>query len=320
VIQISAVSADAAAGTEFALTKKTADDYLSTLDLDWVVLRPSLVYAQGSFGGTSALRGLAGLPFITPLVGNGEQEFQPIHVRDLAKTIATCLENTALTRCTLDPVGPETVPMYMVIARLQQWLDLPPTRRIHLPVAMIRFAARIGDMLGRGVLRSTAIDQLLYGNTADAEVFAAKIGFRPRSMAEALRFSPSHVQDRWHARLYWLRPCLTLALALMWIGSGLVSLVNFHASVQLSRALGVPAGIAGFAVWVFALFDAMIGLAMIVAQPRFLGTLQLVLVAGYSIGFTFMLPGLWLDPIGPLLKNLPILAAIAVWMALRDER
>jgi uncharacterized protein YbjT (DUF2867 family) len=320
VVQISAISADVAAGTEYALTKKNADDYLRSLDLDWFVLRPSLVYAQGSFGGTSALRGLAGLPFITPLVGNGAQEFQPIHVRDLAKTIVICLESSTLTRCTLDPVGPEVVPMHIVVARLQQWLDLPPTRRIHLPIGMIKLAARIGDVLGRGILRSTAIDQLIYGNTSDAEVFAAQIGFMPRSMAAALRLSPSHVQDRWHARLYWLRPCLTLTLALMWIGSGLASLANFHASIQLARALGVPADLAYFAVWLFALLDIIIGAAVIVKQPRFLGALQLVLVAGYSVGFTFLLPGLWLDPIGPLLKNLPILAAIAVWIALRDEK
>ncbi|HIP80614.1 MAG TPA: NAD-dependent epimerase/dehydratase family protein [Kiloniellaceae bacterium] len=40
VIQISAISADAEAGTDYALSKKRADDHLKGLDLDWVVLRP----------------------------------------------------------------------------------------------------------------------------------------------------------------------------------------------------------------------------------------------------------------------------------------
>ena len=62
VVQISAVSADDAAGTEYARTKKAADDHLRSLNLDWTVLRPSLVYAQGSYGGTSVIRGIAGFP------------------------------------------------------------------------------------------------------------------------------------------------------------------------------------------------------------------------------------------------------------------
>jgi hypothetical protein len=33
-----------------------------------------------------------------------------------------------------------------------------------------------------------------------------------------------------------------------------------------------------------------------------------------------VMPNLWADGYGPLLKNLPILAAIAVWTALQDDR
>lgn len=320
VIQISAVSADAAAGTEYALTKKSADDHLRSLALDWTILRPSLVYAQGSFGGTSALRGLAGFPLITPLLGDGGQEFQPIHADDLAETVRRCLGNSELIRHTLDPVGPETLTMRDILARLRRWLDLPPARMVSIPMPMVRFAARIGDLFGRGPLRTTAIDQLAYGNTSDSQQFAALIGFRLRSMDEALRSSPSHVQDRWHARLYWLRPCLVLTLAAMWIGSGLISLANFQNAEALARAFGLPNALCGITVWLFALFDIAIGLGVILDRPRFLGTLQLALVAGYTAGFTATEPWLWLNPTGPLLKNLPVLAAIAVWMALRNEK
>ncbi len=320
VIQISAVSADAAAGTEYALTKKSADDYLRSLALDWIVLRPSLVYAQGSFGGTSALRGLAGLPFITPLAGDGAQVFQPIHVQDLAEAVRRCLESSELIRCTLDPVGPETLTMRDIVKMLRNWLDLPPARMVNTPMPIVRLAARIGDLLGRGPLRSSAIDQLVYGNISDSESFAAQIGFRPRSMCEALRCSPSHVQDRWHARLYWLRPCLTFALAPMWIGSGLISFANFKDSIGLARAFGLPGAFGAVTVWLFALFDFAMGLGMVLDRPRFLGGMQFVLVAGYTLGFTLMEPRLWLDPTGPLLKNMPVLAAIAVWTALRNEK
>jgi uncharacterized protein YbjT (DUF2867 family) len=322
VVQISAVSADIAAGTEYARSKKAADDYLRSLDLDWVVLRPSLVYAQGSYGGTSAIRGLAGLPFFIPLIGSGDQKFQPLHIDDLSETVARCLESRALAHQTLDPVGAETLSLREIIAQLRSWLDLPPARFIRVPPALVRVMAWFGDFLGSGPLRTTALTQMEYGNVSDSDAFARAIGFRPRSLGDALRQSPSHVQDRWHARLYSLRPALTACLVLLWLGSGIIGLfeppedwpamaARWDVSLGLTRALQ----------WFFCLLDLALGLAVASGRARrLLGIFQLALVASYTLGLTFLMPALWLDPFGPLLKNLPILAAIGVWSALQDDK
>ncbi len=309
VVQISAVSADPAAGTEYALSKKAADDHLRALDLDWVVLRPSLVYGPGSHGGTSTLRGLAGLPWLLPLIGDGGQPFQPIHVDDLAATVARCLTDPALARRTLDPVGPETLTLRQILEATRAWLDLPPARPVRIPTGVVRLIARAGDAVGRGPITTTALRQLDYGNVADPATFKAAIGFRPRSLAEAYRQAPSHVQDRWHARLYWLKPALTAALALLWLGSGAAGLLN------------PPPGAPPVPAVAFSLLDIAIGLALAAGRggPR-LGLAQGGLVAGYTLGIGAAQPALWLEPYGPLLKNLPILAAIAAWTALQDER
>ena len=37
---------------------------------------------------------------------------------------------------------------------------------------------------------------------------------------DALANEPAHVQDRWHARLYFLRPLLRLTLGLFWLCTG----------------------------------------------------------------------------------------------------
>src|SRR3546814_16013009 len=94
VIQISAISADAEAGTDYALSKKPADDHLQAPDLDWVVLRPSLVYGEGAYGGTAMLRALAAFPFVTPLVGDGCQVFCPLPFRALARPVTEFLPRT----------------------------------------------------------------------------------------------------------------------------------------------------------------------------------------------------------------------------------
>src|SRR5436190_2061702 len=106
-VLISAVSADAGAGTAYAATKLAAEERLRASALAWVVLRPSLVYAPGAYGGTALFRAMAALPFAIPLPGRGDGAFQPIAVEDVALAVSRGLETEALLGKTLDPVGPD---------------------------------------------------------------------------------------------------------------------------------------------------------------------------------------------------------------------
>lgn len=322
VIQISAVSADAAAGTEYASTKLAADRYLQTLDLDWVVLRPSLVYGQGSYGGTSLLRALAACPLITPLPGGGNQPFQPIHVEDLARTIREVLRNPQLRRVVLDPVGPETLSLKEIVGLLRCWLGFRPVPGLAIAEWLIGVAARWGDLVGSGPINSTAWRQLEYGNVSAPERFAQAIGFRPSALAQWLALRPASVQDRWHARLYLLRPLLRLTLALLWIASGLNTLSaapSYFAG--LMAPLGLEAAVSMHLAKAAALLDLVIGIAVFTRlHPRLIGWVQLSVVLFYTLGLTLLAPQLWLDPLGPLLKNVPILATIVVLQTIENDR
>ena len=47
---------------------------------------------------------------------------------------------------------------------------------------------------------------------------------------------------------------------------------------------------------------------------------QAAVVLGYTVAFSVLAPVLWLLPLGGLLKNLPVLALIALLYILEDER
>lgn len=324
VVQISAISADTEAGTEYALTKKRADDHLRSLPLDWTVLRPSLVYGDGSYGGTSALRGLAGLPLAVPLVGDGTMAFRPLHIEDLVETVARVLEGDCFARRTLEPVGPEIVTLREIVASYRAWLGLKPAVEIPIPLPIMKLAARLADMAGGGPLGSTSLRQLLAGNVGrePADVFSRAVGFGPRSLKEMLARRPAQTQDVWHARLYFLRPALRLALAFMWLGSaaaGLLTPVTSYAAVDAAlTTLGLPARALAVA---FSMLDLLIAAALLVRwNVRLLAVIQLIVVAGYTAVLTVLAPALWLDPFGALLKNVPILVAIGAWVVLEEER
>ena len=61
VIQVSALGADAGAASRFHLSKRAADDFLATLNLEWVIVQPAFVY--GLDGASSRMfRQIASLP------------------------------------------------------------------------------------------------------------------------------------------------------------------------------------------------------------------------------------------------------------------
>jgi nucleoside-diphosphate-sugar epimerase len=321
VIQISAVSAEPEADTAYAATKHAADVFLAGLDLDWVVLRPSLVYAAGAFGGTALFRALAVLPGIIPLIGDGEQPFQPIHIDDLTATILLLLRDNSINRLVIDPVGPERVTLRRVLVDLRSWLGLPPARIVAVPRPLIAVAARFGDLFG-GPVNTTALKQLDFGNAGSAEAFTAATGIRPRRCRDALRAGPAQWQDRWHARLYFVRPLLRGSLILTWLGSGIVGLLQPPTQLApLLQRLGLAGPVGEGMAVAFSLVDLAMALALLLRwRPGFVMTAQLLVVAGYTVGLGLLAPGLWADPFGPLLKNLPILAAILALGALETDR
>lgn len=321
VIQISAISAEAGAGTAYAATKREADAFLASTDLDWVVLRPSLVYAEGADGGTALFRALAALPFAIPLIGGGAQAFRPIHIDDLCATVLRILDRPEIARAVIDPVGPDRLTLREILVDLRRWLGLGPARIVEVPLPLIRIAARLGEAFG-GPVSTTSLRQLEFGNVGNADSFVETIGFSPRRWRDALLARPAQVQDRWHARLYFLRPALRWTLAILWIGSGLVGLLQPVSVFVVALApLGLSVVAAAAVAWSSSLLD--IGIAAAVAtrwRPGVLAALQVAVVVAYMIGLTLLLPALWSDPFGPLLKNLQILAAIMCLAALESER
>ena len=321
VVQISAISADREAGTAYAITKLAADDRLRARGLDWVVLRPSLVHARGAYGGTALLRALAALPFAIPVPGDGAQRFQPIHIDDLARVVARALETDALLRQTLDPVGPEVVTLRAMLGDYRRWLGLAPAPAVAIPGALARLAARLGDVFG-ATLNSTALAQLEYGNTGDYAAFESASGIAAAGWKAALAAHPAHAQDLWHARLYFVRPLLRITLALLWFVSGFAGLFALRQWAPLfASGLHIPLAVAGSALVAACFLD--IAIAVLLARrwrPRRVALAQVILISGYTAIATALWPSLWSESLGPLLKNLPILAAALALGAIEEER
>jgi uncharacterized protein YbjT (DUF2867 family) len=323
VIHISALGADEAAGTGYARSKRVAEAALAATDLDWVILRPSLVYGGAAYGGTALMRGFAALPFAVPLVGDGSQRFSPLHMDDLTRAICRFLEPGAPARLRLDAAGPEARTLREILAGMRSWLGLAPARFVRVPVGLAALACRFGDALGWATVNGTALRMLRYGNVADGRAFREAAGFAPRGFAAGLARQPATTQDRWHARLVPVRPALRWLLALVWLVSGGVGLLpaSIDYGAGLLERAGVPRAAGAGVLYAACLLDLALGAALLLRwRVKLAGAVALALALGYPFVLTVLAPATWADPLGALIKNLAIAGGTLAMLAIEDDR
>lgn len=322
VVLISAISAREGVATGYARTKLEGERVLCDAGVPWTILRPSLVVAKGSYGGTSVLRGLAGLPLVTPTMPLGDARFSPIHARDLARAIIVVAEGAGFAGRTLEPAGPDTATLQELVRAYRRWLGFAPALEVPIPAVLARFSGRVGDWLDGGPISSASLDQLAAGNAGDGAGFAQAIGFRPRGLSTVLATEPADVQERWHARLFFAAILTKAVLVLIWLVSALVGLL---AGQDMAAAFASSLGLPDAMVWPLLVATCLLDVAaaaLLVFDRR--GRLalwfQLVLVVGYTVGLSVAMPLLWADPFGPLLKNLAVLMLIGVNAVLSESR
>ncbi len=325
IVHISALAVDKSA-VEYAKSKKATDDYLATLPITSITLRPSLVYGRGSYGGSSLFRGLAGLPWIIPIPGKGTQEFQPIHSEDLSKAILALLEKPLSTSLILDAVGPRRVSLKTVLTTLRGWLGFPKAKCLFIPLSLIKLGSLLGDLIPYSAMNSSSIKMLAQNNIAteeSAQIFHQHIGFTPRDFNTGVFSHPSTVQDHWHARLFFLKPALQFSLAFLWLFTAFCSAILSpkSASYHLMGQVGISAYWQPIVLYTAAAMDGLLGLAMLFwYQLKKVCILQIGFIVAYSAIITAKIPAFWLDPFAPIAKNIPLIIATLIFLAVESDR
>jgi hypothetical protein len=92
-------------------------------------------------------------------------------------------------------------------------------------------------------------------------------------------------------------------------------------AVLLVSRLSIGIGTAFGALAAACILDLVIA-ALVVRRwrPRRLALVQVVAIAAYTAVATILWPSLWLEPLGPLFKNVPILAAALAYGAIEEDR
>lgn len=317
VIQISALGADAGAVSDYQRSKYAADQVLLALPVGRTIVRPSLVFSCEGASARLFLR-LAALPLI-PVPGGG-QCVQPVHRDDLVEAIVALTEAPQPPE-RLDAVGAEPLLLREYLGRLRQALGLGRARFFSVPRTLARWAAALGRRMPGALLDPDALRMLERGNCAEVAGIRDVLGRTPRAVAGFITPAQAPTLRRW-AQLQWLIPVLRGSIAMVWIVTAIVSLGLYplQESYALLARVGIEGTVATLALYGAALLDLALGVATLAARRRrWIYRLQAALILGYTAIISVWLPEFWLHPFGPVLKNLPILAALWLLHELDEE-
>lgn len=302
VIQISGLGADKPNSPfEFLSSKTQADDYLFRQCTQAVILYPSIVIGRGG-ASTALFNTLATLPII-PVVGRGEQLLNPIHIDDICAVVVDLLNHWPSSNQKYYLAGPEMLTFKELLGLLRRSLGLQHARFIKLPQGLMRAAACVSQALRLSTLNADSLR--MFDAVAPESANYPHLQIKPLSQRLASDLTNREDVFFWQARVLW--PLLWFSLAALWIFTGLTSAFFDQAS---GYALLAQAGIYGTPATVLiyggAAADFLLGVCMLCGW-RFVYLMQIALMLIYMIIITCLIPQEWLQPLGSVTKNIPLL-------------
>jgi uncharacterized protein YbjT (DUF2867 family) len=179
---------------KFASSKARAEATVAASDLDWTILKPSIMYGarDGFFNLVAPLVRRLPLirfnPGIVPIPGSGGARFQPIWVEDVVRVIVASLERADMVRKSVELGGPRYWTYREIVQEVLRGMD---ARRliVPVPIPVIALVAGIYERLGVWFPTSTdQLRQLKLDNTGPLTLIRDLFGFEPRDMTGQLGY------------------------------------------------------------------------------------------------------------------------------------
>lgn len=180
-VYVSSLGADRGS-SDYHRSKRAAEEVVRRFAGQWLVLRPGNVYGPGDEVISLLLKMLRAAPTV-PVIGDGDQPFQPIWAGDLAGALARAVEEGAPAGETLELAGPEVTTTNQVLDRLQ---EITGTSAVRVPVP--EWLARVGVGLAKKLGLELPVDTGQLTMLAEQNVLDP---VRPNALTEVFGVTPT---------------------------------------------------------------------------------------------------------------------------------
>lgn len=169
-VQMSALGADADGDTHYIRAKGRAERVVRDSALDWVIVRPSVVFGGG--GEFVDFTRLLTTPYVSGLPGGGNTRFQPIWIGDLAPMLADCVDDEDREGKIYELGGPEVLTLADVARRIYA-AEGKSLRILPIPMPLAKLGLTVGGIIpgfpmGPDQYRSLQFDNSVGGGDPNA--------------------------------------------------------------------------------------------------------------------------------------------------------
>jgi len=187
-IYLSAVAAIYKNKTNYGKTKALAEEYIVNSKLDYTILRPPLIYGQGSIEFEKFLSSITKIPFIIPILGSGLVHKQPIFIECVNNAILNTINNPRTVRKIYDIASEERITLLDFINLICKIKKIKKIK-IHIPQNMVLFLVKISEKLLKN--KSPISTEIIKGMNEEAiqDITGAEndLNFRPIPIEEGLK-------------------------------------------------------------------------------------------------------------------------------------
>lgn len=182
-VHMSQNGSDSKSPYRFLRSKGVAQDIVTSSDLDWTVLRPSVIFGREDEFVNMLARLVRVTPFVLPLPDSGRTRFQPVAVNDVALVIAQALADDSTLRQLFPLGGSAELTLRQIAERILVAMN---ARRvvIGVPIAIMRpLVAALWHLVPNPPVTTELLDILALNNTVPDNTLMSVFGISPTPFA-----------------------------------------------------------------------------------------------------------------------------------------
>lgn len=311
VIQISAIGAELERPvTEFLTSKRNADQTLLENSVSNVVLYPGIVLGEQGRS-TQQLSLLAHL-FCMPLVFGRNKELPLISIHQLNSYIIELINNWPTSKQAVVLVAkPET--MEHLLNNLRQWMGLGKGCFIFVPKPFIKLTFFLFPKLSIGAFNKKSIKMLsAYSNKELSPI-------TNETASDSLLKNTATTSFNKKIKLKILFYINLVTLSIIWVVSGLSSLLNIEQSRELISLISIKGNLGDTIIVTAAIGDIVLGVFLFFPQlRRWIIKIQISVIIIYSLIIAIFIPLFWLHPFAPIIKN-AAMVILALYLLIEEK-
>lgn len=182
-VHMSQNGSDSSSPFPFLRSKGIAQDAVENSDLEWTILRPSVIFGpQDEF--VNVLARLVKIsPFVYPLPGGGTARFQPIAVQDVAHVVRICLDRPDVIYKSYSLGGPAPLTLRQMVERILTAMG-EQRKLVSIPVGLLKpVVALMQKLLPHPPVTTGLVDLLALDNTVPDNAIIRDFGVMPHPFA-----------------------------------------------------------------------------------------------------------------------------------------